>query len=775
MPAVEPARPAKAAPALGDAAMIERLILENFGRFQKREFPLGPATVFYGPNEAGKTTLFDALFFALCAPKANRLAGKRLRERYGEKAAARIERAAGASVPEIPEEEFLSLYAIRAGDIDVKLESGQPWLERVKSRLFSGDLDPELVIEYLEKLATERKNSRATRELVAVQTDLAETEERLAARTEQRTAALRRGAQVKELERKIEAERLRQSASLARQRELETRIAADDRVRERKSLAEPLRKYFEADQARVDTERLGAYAQNRTAELDQLEQERASAREKLAAAELQRNALLKEVEGEREEARQCESALVGLRKAADLAGQFIDRIAATARNRYLRTVTRWNPLRLALAGIALAAGLAGGFFVGDEFVRIALLTGGLAGAVVLALLARSVEQIPDDSAHTTDLQRLRDEWQRRTNRAAPAASSLDGLKDGFARLQIERDEQEKRLERLQQKLIERDRNLASLERARLDAAGALADADRRLAELLQQLGAGSRDEYLGARARYEAAAAHAGRLAAELQRLAGERKPAEHRAELERRLKIFDEEGVGEEALPDAERARLVGDLRKLQGERESLEAELGKLEQERARLAGEMQGSLEPIAREIVELDQRRLRLAERLDRLKLDREAAKLAINALRTLENDANAMLETLAQDLQESFTRIIPDARDLRFLKPSLDFGNIVVHDAAGTARPLEALSTGTRDSFVFAARLALALRSSPGGAQLIALDEPFLTLDAKRERNCLEYLRAFQEDHGWQVVLLTKEERLRDAAAEVLKDVRVHEL
>jgi DNA repair exonuclease SbcCD ATPase subunit len=386
-----------------------------------------------------------------------------------------------------------------------------------------------------------------------------------------------------------------------------------------------------------------------------------------------------------------------------------------------------------------------------------------------------VEQIPDDSAHSADLQRLREEWQRRTDRPAPAASSLDGLKDGFARLQIERDEQEKRLERLQQKLIERDRNLQGLERQRLDAAGALADADRRMAELLQQLGAGSRDEYLAALARYEAAEALAGRLAAELERLAGERKPAEHRTELERRLKIFDEEGVGEEALPDAERARLVGDLRKLQGEREILETELGKLEQERARLAGEMQGSMEPIAREIVELDQRRLRLAERLDQLKLDREAAKLAINALRTLENDANAMLETLALDLQESFTRIIPDARDLRFLKPSLDFGNIVVHDAAGTARPLEALSTGTRDSFVFAARLALALRSSPGGAQLIALDEPFLTLDAARERNCLEYLRAFQEEHGWQVVLLTKEERLRDAAGELLKDVRVHEL
>lgn len=775
MPAAKVAPPAKPGPADGDTAMIQRLILDNFGRFQKREFELSPATVFYGPNEAGKTTLFDALFFVLCAPKANRLAGKRLRERYGEKAAARIERAAGAVVTEIPEDEFLSLYAIRAGDIDVKLESGQPWLERVKSRLFSGDLDPELVIEYLEKLATERKNSRATKELLAVQTDLAETEERLAARTEQRTAALRRGAQVKELERKIEAERLRQSANLARQRELETRIESDDRVRERKAASEPLRKYFEADKARVEMDRLSAYARNRTAELDQLEQERASARDKLAAAELQRNAQLKEVEGEREEARQCESALVALRKEADLAGQFSDRIAATARNRYLRTVARWNPLRLALAGLVLAAGLAGGFFAGDEFVRIALIVGGVAGASLLALLARSVEQIPDDSAYSADVQRLREEWQRRTSRAAPAATTLDGLKDGFARLQMERDEQEKRLERLQQKLIERDRNLAGLEQARLEAAGALADADRRVAELLQQLGAGSRDEYLAARARYEAAEAHAARLAAELQRLAGERQPAEHRAELERRLKLFDEEGVGEEALPDADRTRLVGELRKLQGERETQDAEFSKLEQDRARLAGEMQGSLEPIAREIVELDQRRLRLAERLDQLKLDREAAKLAIAALRTLEDDANAMLETLAQDLQSAFTRIIPDARDLRFLKPSLDFGNIVVHDAAGTARALEALSTGTRDSFVFAARLALALRSSPGGPQLIALDEPFLTLDAARERNCLEYLRAFQEEHGWQLVLLTKEERLRDAAAEMLKDVRVHEL
>ncbi|HOI41337.1 MAG TPA: ATP-binding protein, partial [Elusimicrobiales bacterium] len=64
--------------------MIARLRLINFGKFRGRDLELGPFTVIHGANEAGKTTVFDAIFESLCRRNDTRTAWKRLLERYGD-------------------------------------------------------------------------------------------------------------------------------------------------------------------------------------------------------------------------------------------------------------------------------------------------------------------------------------------------------------------------------------------------------------------------------------------------------------------------------------------------------------------------------------------------------------------------------------------------------------------------------------------------------------------------------------------------------------------
>ena len=44
---------------------MQKLSIKKYGCFTDKEFELSPVTVFFGGNESGKTTIFDAICFAL--------------------------------------------------------------------------------------------------------------------------------------------------------------------------------------------------------------------------------------------------------------------------------------------------------------------------------------------------------------------------------------------------------------------------------------------------------------------------------------------------------------------------------------------------------------------------------------------------------------------------------------------------------------------------------------------------------------------------------------
>ena len=77
------------------------------------------------------------------------------------------------------------------------------------------------------------------------------------------------------------------------------------------------------------------------------------------------------------------------------------------------------------------------------------------------------------------------------------------------------------------------------------------------------------------------------------------------------------------------------------------------------------------------------------------------------------------------------------------------------DAGGTDRSLDTLSGGTRDSFMLAARLAMALKAREGQGLLI-LDDPFLSFDPHRRRNAMRMLEKFQDETDWQLIFLLKD-------------------
>ena len=144
--------------------MIKRLRLTDFGKFKERELEFGPCTVITGPNEAGKTTVFDALFDALCAESRHegRPAWKTLADRYG---ALRKAQLTWKGEPfSFGYEEFLEIFAIRAGDAGVNAVGGRSWETAAENRLLNAGLNPAgLAAALIDKAESTRKHTAQAR------------------------------------------------------------------------------------------------------------------------------------------------------------------------------------------------------------------------------------------------------------------------------------------------------------------------------------------------------------------------------------------------------------------------------------------------------------------------------------------------------------------------------------------------------------------------------------------------------------------------------------
>ncbi len=158
------------------------------------------------------------------------------------------------------------------------------------------------------------------------------------------------------------------------------------------------------------------------------------------------------------------------------------------------------------------------------------------------------------------------------------------------------------------------------------------------------------------------------------------------------------------------------------------------------------------------------------------MDKQAAQMAKEIFSTLGESSDKILVDLADEISILLSKIFPEERKL--ILPRLDASKMQIPDSAGALRDLDFLSTGTRDCVVLAAKLALALKANAGrnrGEGLLVLDDPFLALDEKREMQVLKLLQFFHLQYGWQLILLTKEIRLRDRVKQIFPDAEMIDL
>ncbi|MEQ9364728.1 MAG: AAA family ATPase [Leptospirales bacterium] len=783
-----PARPAEARTPVG---LVSGLALTDFGKFKNRRFEMGATTVFFGPNEAGKTTIFDGLFAALCRPRANRTDGKRLRERYGEDARAAFEpENAAKDLPTVTEEEFMNLYAVRAGDIRVEINSRSSWMDRVKSRLFSGDLDPAAVARNLAVLTSDDGKRVHNKELKKLYADLARYEQQLEEKNAEQQRLRLREKEIEQVNDRLETTRAEIQNARQRLEEYEAEARHEERIRERDVWHRRLKLLKDFEQAGRRVQELALYAADELPALEALEAQLRGLHETVLSCSGRVEYQARELDQARGALEDLEAREPLSRRKRSEADHCLDRLQRTATNRYVKTVTSWNAGRLLAAGGAGLLGGCGGFFGASALVPgaeslIAAIPGGLLGALLLGgpllWFARSIEQIPDDSARRGLLAGIKDDWRSRLSEEFPPVESLEAAGEALTRFRLEAEALQKQID-AQNERVRALKNALHESQSEREAA-----VDRERAKQLEidgwlkERNVEDRAAYVLKRDELRRRREDRSRLESDIAAVIEQGAAADREGlqiECERRLKALDEDGVPAAGKTETEFRNLQNQISRERMQLDQLSRAERELGEKRAGDSGELRGALQRLTAELGGLEQSTLRLRADIAARELDKDAAGAALKIFEDLRSDNNVLLEQLLGELGHSVRKILPGVASMS-LQQDGDFAlqELLIPDAGGTERPIEHLSSGTRDSFVFAARIALAGHSrEENDPAMLILDEPFLTLDEPRERQCLEFLREFQQERGWQLVLLTKEERLRDLAREIFGASAVlHEL
>jgi len=759
--------------------MIKRLEVKDYGKFAKAHWDFGAFTVVAGPNEAGKTTVFDALFDALCADsrKENLKPWKRLAGRYTAIRQANITWKGEPLAFNF--DEFLEIFAIRAGDGDIHTAEGGTWAGMAQAKLLNAGLNPAEIAEALARKAKTRAagglqaritelNAQLSRKLPELDTLKAERDRIFSGEAETR----RLEAELKAKNGELEAKKAEAHAANVKFEEisLACRLASAEAgikaLRELKAAREEL-----AGLARFSGSEVNAL---RALQHEARERERDAATAGAALGE--RQAALAADQGGLDA---LVARLPVLKKQAATAAALSDKLTAfvSAPPRAVAVVNK--PLRIGLwcAALGLAAFVAySGSNTGAYGASVAIALAGAWVGFKLSIKETFAGHSPDETkafldgaaAEWTTVSEVKLPAELEAARAwlakagAEAAAEADSLK---ARANAHAD--------LETGVKAAATNVTELKAA---AGAALARAEA----WLKERSCATEDEYLQRLTAYEKLSAKAGDIVERL-KIFKEKYHCSSDEEIKDRLflekEALDAKGVDPAKADEPELERLKARLADRTREARDLENQARDIshamDKARAVAGARLESLPERINRGETEIAAAR----EEIAGLELRAEACRLAAEVFGKLAASSKMAFEALAQEVTATLAGAVPG---LRAQFGSFDAAEASMIDAGGNLRPVKYLSTGTRDLFMLAARLTMArkARMNPDGKlapALLVLDEPFYTLDPEREAAALRLLAAFQKETGWQIILLTKDQSVPPKAEEAGLDVTLIKL
>ena len=747
--------------------MIQALKIERFGKFHNKQFELSRLTIFSGPNEAGKTTIFDAIFDALCSPKGTTEQGRRLNNRYGTMRSAVLQ---WNSEPyQMNEADFIDLCSISALRKPPGFSSTGSWMNSIKNQLFTGGVNPGIVLERLKHAASTKGSLKHNKELKRLQELEQAQMERMRSLEQQRSTSLQELTSAQHAAEQIAELESQLSELENKQGELQRtahQYEAIQKLHQLRSQFSQTVSYAELKRS-VESERWPdpteiARLKEQAAAIQDSEQQQHTVASLLNEATQERTRItemLQELEAEK---------IRSGRRASEAESLLHD----------IRTQRSGSPTAAGLlaAGILGAAAAAAGLIWGSNplfplFTTIAGIStaAAITGLILMLRQRRSrysqqrilnSAQAALDIANCTTLQELEKELQKVSLTPVQLKTRIESVQQQQSELDSRCQEREQHLQHiaadLQQKQTKLDlaldnygcRNIAELERTIENYQhdqSRLATMEAALKPITQHTGI------------------------ADISVL---------QAELGRRIESV-ENTITIDEPTEAQYRNLEKESQTTADNLEAVRNKLNTLHIRHTRQHERYDTRFSELPQEILRVEQEIQQTQRQQQEIIFTRQAAQAAVEILQELHEDTSEQLQELSSRVSHWFGDVLKNPRSISF--DGFGDDQVRIEDAGGTPRRADQLSSGTKDAFYLAARLALIAESTlPQG--VVMLDDPCLSLDPQRTRQAMSILLRFLQNTNHQIVYFSKDPEiprvLQDAlsaAGEADETIKLHML
>lgn len=739
--------------------MIKKLTLNKFGKFIKKTFDFSPVTLFFGKNEAGKSTILDALALELCSYDFRRgSAASLIKDRYGKDIDKEIS-FLNSSDFKVPIEDFFNIYAIRYGETSVTM--GENWIDKVTSSLMTGGINPKSIYEELavfsnpsgtykhnkeskklkdsiEKLENDIENKENEyKEKISSYTDIESNQKRISILDED----------IKDLEEKLS--------------KIESEVKKQDKLKEKAKYQEVknlLNKHKELLEKLKGKE---VFKEDRIDEIKNLETKISEIKNKLIYLKSTldtRKENKEKLEGKVSELKLKEEVD---RRENNLVKSLLEELE---KNKSISPKLSFNKWYLLFGGCLMGIIVFLAFYLNNYYLFASIVIG-------LGVFSKGFKKGKNVNEF---INKIKERYKDATSKIIES-EDIPSLKAELLFLSKDYDNLLQDFNNKKEELANLHKTIKEEEEIVKTYTNDLNSLNKEKTDLLNTLESKDITDYSIKLKEYNALKENFKDLEENLKK--SEKEFNQNSLEDLNNFLITQIETIESKFLDDDK--KLDSEIKKDKIKLEELREELNLKKEERTKLDKATESAKSKIEGSLDSYDTNNLRKQksekeEELLNLILEIEGSKVAASLFEELSKDSTVMFNKLSEQVSENFGKLLPSAKEISINSIKKE-DNILIEDEGGVKRKPENLSTGTKDLFYFALRLVLAKHYNEK-IPILLLDEPFHSFDYDRTLKALELLKIFQEKHSCQLIIFSKDKYLVIEINKIFKDnFKLHNL